>query len=281
MDCYISTTFNIMMFEFISNLCSFQSLKTISIILSHSIVTLPSLIYHSLINKYRKYTSNEIHYEPLSNKNVIIFVYGRNGFHTDLKPLIDNIIKQSPSFIGQEYEKDITVKINNKLYVLRTVNLGATAYTSIDEDVASLHKELEIYQNCSIVLVGLSKGGLVIARYITSNQKNSNQINKIITISAPLKGTYSALLFSPSSVVATDLGYQNKIVQQIDEKRKNIQTQIYHIVPKWDQMIIPTTAAKYDDTPNSNIYYYNGCYYSHSGIAYDVNVAKSIIQWLS
>ena len=55
---------------------------------------------------------------------------------------------------------------------------------------------------------------------------------------------------------------------------------IYHVVSEWDNVIIPASAAKYDDILESNIYYYGGLY-SHAGIVHDEDVAQSIVQWLS
>lgn len=276
----------LMKMEAISNICSFRSLKTIGTMFLHSVGTFPSLVYHSSKNKYYKYTLERKHYGQLISKNVIVFVHGRNGSDSDFIPLIDNIKSHSYLLSGNELvnngylHTDNVVRLNNdRLYALRTVSLGETGYTSIDEDVASLSKELQIYQNCNIILVGLSKGGVVVMRYATSTY--DYRIIKVITISAPLKGTLTASLFPPSSKVAFELGYQSAITREIDEQRKNKSLQIYHVVPKWDQLIIPNTASKYDDIPDSHIYYYNGWLYSHSGIAYDPNVAKFVTQWAS
>ena len=65
----------------------------------------------------------------------------------------------------------------------------------------------------------------------------------------------------------------------IDSDRKSINVPVYHIVPKWDHLIIPTTSARYDDTPESHIYYYNGSDYGHCGIAYNDEVALIICEW--
>lgn len=265
----------------------FNNVKTVATILLYSLISLPSLLYHTFLNKYRKYSANDkininpLNNKPLYNKNVVVLVHGRNGSPRDFDPLISNIQKCSNTIFDkdlQDYGYDKVgkvIKYGDKFYVLRTVDLGETGNTSISKDAMELEKQLEIYHKCSITLVGLSKGGLVAMKYVTSVA--NSQIKKVITISTPCKGTYAASLFPSSSSVFKNLSYNNEIVQQIDLKRKFISQKIYHIVPKFDQIIIPNTSAKYDDTPEENIYYYNGCEYSHSGIAYSYNVANAII----
>lgn len=248
-----------------------QRFKIVGIALLRLVLTLPSAIYHSLKNKYYKYTTDKKYFSSLENKNVIIFVHGRNGAPSDFIPLINNMRKKSHVLSIDEIE------INEKHYVLRSVYLENTNYTSIEQDAASLNKQLEIYNQCSIILIGMSKGGVVAMKYAT---KNNPQIKKVITIASPLNGTMVASLLPKSSSVFINLGYMNDVVTQINIERKNTSIQVYHVVTKFDFLIIPSSSAKYDDTPESNIYYYNGFKYSHAGILYNIEVAKSIIKWL-
>jgi triacylglycerol esterase/lipase EstA (alpha/beta hydrolase family) len=265
---------NIIIIFFKSMLSISQKIKIVGIALLHLILTLPSAIYHSLKNEYYKYTTKKSKISSLLNKNVIVFVHGRNGAPSDFIPLINNIKEISQPLSNDE------IKINENQYILRSISLGNTNYTSIEQDADSLNKQLEMFKYCSIVLIGMSKGGVVVMKYAT---RNNPQIKKVITISSPLKGTLVASLLPLSSSVFTNLGYMNDVVQQINIERKNIssQTQIYHVVTKFDLLIIPSSSAKYDDTPESNIYYYNGFKYSHAGILYNIEVAKNIIKWLS
>ncbi len=278
-------SYGLMNAEMTGHLVSFQTFTTLKSMIVHFVMTMPSLIIHTLQNKYYYYTLEKSDNVPLNNHNVIVFVHGRNGCFTDFKSLIDNINRIGDQLSRIELEnhgfseKEIVVRLPDQLlYVLRSITLGQTGYTSLDSDVESLTKEISGYTNCSIRLVGLSKGGLIIMRYVTS--QNDPRIKQVITISSPLKGTFSALLFPPSSIVAKTLGYQSEIIQQIEKDRKKITVPIYHIVPKWDHLIIPNIAAQYDDTPESQIYLDNGNWYGHNGITYNMDVAKSLIKWI-
>lgn len=258
---------------------SMQKLNTIFKILTNSIVTIPSLIYHTVWNKYRahinahqvsgySYSSN-----VLQNVHIIMFIHGRNGSPSDFDPLIENIKKHSLLSCTNN------IIVNNDItYILETVDLGETANSSIDDDSEILKLKLKFYQDCQITLVGLSKGGLCAMRYAT--KENDPRIKKVITLSSPVKGTMTASLFPSNSSIYQNLGYQSPIIKQIDNDRKLKCIDIYHVVPKWDQLIIPSDAAKYDDVDESKIYYYNGCAYSHSGIQYSEDVCLAIMGWL-
>lgn len=255
-----------------------QHLNTITTMCVHSFVTFPSLIYHTLSNKLRPYTNiqkvQNIN-EQVTNSNIVIFVHGRNGSSADFLPLIENIKKNT---IHVSDDRSTVIRLNSGSYVLKTIDLGPTAYSSLDDDSQVLKQELQTYTDCSIILVGLSKGGVVAMRYATT--ENDQRIKKVITISSPVQGTMCASLFPMSSSIYQNLGYQCPRIKQINESRKLKKIDTYHIVPKWDQLIIPSDAAKYDDVDESKIYYYNGCTYSHSGIQYSEDVCLAIIDWL-
>lgn len=239
-----------------SHMFTIQSAKTVGIIIYHFIRTIKSINF-IFITFYHK-TFPELKYDlPLNDKNVVVFIHGRNGHYNDFKYLINNI-----NSLNQLTD----------LYILRTVDLGNTGYTSIDEDVFTLQNKLNIYNNCNITLVGHSKGGVIGLRYMT--KKNDARIKKIITISSPLKGTLSASLFPLSSPVRTALGFNNKISQEIENDIVDFNS-IYHIVPTWDHLIIPTSSAKYNNTPESNIYYYKDSY-SHGTLQYSLEIAQVI-----
>jgi hypothetical protein len=98
--------------------------KTILTFLLHFILTSPSSIFHMLYNKYYKYTIT-YNNTKLNNKNVIVFVHGRNGSPSDFQPLIDNI-KRKYYFLNKNQlilngfnNDDIVIKsTNNLLFVL-------------------------------------------------------------------------------------------------------------------------------------------------------------------
>lgn len=223
---------------------------------THLLITLPSLIYHTTINKYAYYFGGDpiIDNENKDIREVIIFVHGRGGFRTDFHPLINNL--------------------KNIPFILKAINLGDTRDTSIDEDCLKLHEELEPYEGYNIILVGLSKGGMVVAKYPLLYK--DKRIEKIITISAPLKGTHIASFAIFSPITKKELMCGSDICKEIQQ---NSTIPMYHVVPKYDHMIVPNNSAKLDDTPEDNIYYYDG-YYAHNGILYSPDVANAIIRWV-
>lgn len=229
--------------------------QTTTTMLSHLAVTLPCTLFFFPHALYNRICIDNPSKTTLHNEKVIIFVHGRNGHPNDFIPLMKNI--------------------NTPEYSLRTVNLGETGETSLDEDADTLKKELMIYPDCQIILVGLSKGGLTIMRYITT--MNDSRITKGITIVSPLQGTHLALLLPSTTITHTELGYKSDITQEIATTKVTIP--IYHIVSKYDHMIIPVEAAKYDTTDESHIYYYDG-YYGHIGITYSIDVANAISGWI-
>jgi len=254
-----------------SHIFTFQNFKTICTSALHLLVGTPGSIcqWLNLIQNRRKF-SNELKFN-LDSQNVIMFVHGRNGHSADFKPLIDNIKQLTNSVYNP-------ITINNTSYHLASVNLKNTGYASIDEDVDKLKEELMSYNNCSITLVGLSKGGITIMRYLTT--QNDQRIKKVITISSPIKGTYIGNLFPESSVVFQGLSHDNKISQEIIVAKNKLNVPIHHIVPTWDHLIIPASNAAYDDTPEENIFRYDGMWYGHVGICENGDVAKAIIKWL-
>lgn len=223
--------------------------------LLHLFVTFPSFIFHGIRNMYYRSVFNNLTVVPLKNEDVVIFVHGRGGHFTDFTHLIRNLSGLTDKF-------------------LRVVDLGNTHETSVDEDTYKLKERLEKYQGCNITLVGLSKGGLVIMRYITIF--NDIRIKKAITISAPLMGT-KVTPFAFSDITHKELGYGSELTREIASCKKRVP--IYHVVPTWDHMIIPSTSAAYIDTDPKNIYIYKG-YNSHSGILNSSDVALAIAVWL-
>lgn len=235
-------------------------LRTICVALLHLLITFPSFVYHGIINLYYRFTWGVPNQQILKGKNVIICVHGRGGHYTNFVPLIENLW----SFIDGKY-------------YIRTVDLGNTRHTPIDQDVDKLKKSLELYPECNIILIGLSKGGLVVTRYVTT--MSDERIRRVITISSPLRGTKITKLLSKDSITHKELGYGSELTRDIAKEISGI-VPINHVVPKWDHLIIPTSAAYYPTTNVRNIYHYKGMY-SHTGITYSKDVAIAIATWIN
>ena len=224
----------------------------------HLLITSPSLIYHKFYDIYYRLTANALCQTVLKDKKVVVFVHGRGGHYSNFIPLINNLKYKIP----QDYH-------------LKPICLGNNKHTSVDDDVYNLQIALQLYPDCEITLIGLSKGGVVILRYITTIK--DSRIKKAITISSPLMGTRMTQLLSSESITNKELGFRSELSKDLE--MSNINVPIYHVVPRWDHVINPTSSAAYPNTPQSNIYYYNGTY-SHTGIIYSNDVANTIASWL-
>lgn len=232
--------------------------------LLHLIVTLPGTVYYGFVQLYNRLNSiNAMHivYYPQQQHNldIIMFVHGRNGHSSNFDPLIKNLEK-----LGVTHQ-------------MISINLGRNGATSVLEDTLILHNLVKEFENRNIILVGMSKGGLVVLNYIASYP--SNNISKVITIASPLNGTMIADYLLPSTHISRiEFGWQSLFTQNLKEKLPyNIP--IYHIVPDWDHMIIPNYSA-YHVGPNHKRKYYSGLK-GHIGIVYAQEVAQYIADWIS
>jgi len=204
--------------------------------------------------------------EGTTKQKVVVFLPGRDGNCGTLIPLIKNI-SQEMSRKGVERGADWQPQL---------INLGNMRDTSLDEDIKKLRTALGGYPDTKIIIVGLSKGGLVALKYITSF--DDPRIKKIITISSPLQGTQIASIFPHHSLIYKELSFNNGLITEL--LSKPIKIPLYHIVPQWDHIIIPGTAARHPRTPDENVYIYKG-YNGHIGITHSLEVAAVINQWLS
>lgn len=227
--------------------------------LYHLTITLPSTIYHSCYDMYYRVTSQPLILDNVKNKKVVIFVHGRGGHYSNFTPIIEQLEE----------------KLQGEYYLF-PIDLGDNSDTSVDEDVFNLQHWLDYYQDCEITLVGLSKGGVVILRYATTIK--DTRIKKLITISSPIRGTKMTELLPIDSITHRELGFKSKLSK--DLAGANINVPLYHIVPKWDHIIYPTSSARHTKTPRKNIYKYKGIY-SHTGIIYDQDVINRIADWIS
>ncbi|AYV82348.1 MAG: esterase/lipase [Homavirus sp.] len=237
-------------------------IKTILTSLFHILLTFPSMIRHGPRKIYDKicYYINSTFLNisniipPINNQHVIILVHGRGGSPVDLNPL--------------------KIHFENKNPYTYSVDLGNTRYTSIEEDANELYKQLENLTNCQITLIGNSKGGSVVATYLSLyNDTTTNQINKVITITAPLKGTRLASL--TTGISKTDLLYGAEHLLKLEESLKPYSDKIYHIVSHYDDLIIPKEAAYFNHTPSENIYFYRGLY-NHGCLMSDPRIVNAV-----
>lgn len=241
----------------------YHFVTTIILIVVHFTVTLPSFIVEGTYNTYRRCAYSEMRPTIQHTTNLIVCVHGRGGHSSNFNPLIDNLRNRGLSH-------DVVA-----------FNLGDTRGTSVQTDAQVLHDKLTQFiqanQSYDITLMGLSKGGLVAIYYANNFSFPNVKVTRIITISSPLQGTRAANIFPQDSVTYKELGYHNDFVIELANNLPNVP--LYHVVPLWDHVIIPTSAAKYETTPDSQIYYYQG-YLNHIAIPYSPEVADKIISWL-
>lgn len=256
----------------IEHLLTMDSLKTIAISTKHLLATYKGNWMFAITLKNRLFPGDLPNDTNLTNKNVVVFVHGRNGHPNHWNTTITNImdITNSTTKNGNNI-----ILLGDDKYYLRTMYLGPTDNTSISNDALVLYDYLQMYKNCNVTLIGISKGGVVAMAYKILYDKNI----KVITISSPLKGTKIASLFHPSSITYQSLSYENNVSKTIINGITDY-SNIYHIVPKYDHLIIPTSSAYYDDTPKENIYFHDDDYYSHASIQFDVKVAKRLVEFI-
>lgn len=238
--------------------------------LEHFMMTKNSGIFHGvslLLNRNMETKYPCI--QPLSPKQKILaFVPGRNGHPNDFLPLIQNL---QLKYINTTEHGDVPE------YFIITIDLGETGESSLDEDCIKIKTILEQYVDIDIVLVGMSKGGFTAMRYVTT--MNDCRIRKVMTISSPLQGTHVADLMPEDTITYRELRYQSDISIEIKNAAMTLNIQIYHVVPKYDHVIVPVTSARYEFTHEDNIYY-SASLFNHCGITYSIEVADAVSKWL-
>lgn len=233
--------------------------------LKNLVITLPSFIWYGIHTRYlRIFRPNKQLYRIMNNSSrCLVLVHGRSGNYADFAPMIEHF-KTLP-------------EIQN--YDMHAVDLGDTTDTTYDQDCEKLNSELEIYNNkTEITLIGLSKGGNIIVRYM-QNHVPINRLNvvRLITISSPLRGTEITKLLNPESIENLEMGIDSSTIREINEYY--LPLPIYHIVPKYDHLIIPPTNAMLKSTPKDRIYYYEG-YHNHISTPYSSDIANAIYNFI-
>lgn len=238
-----------------SFVCRFSC--TLCICLLHTFLTLPSTLYHSLYNLYmRRFHTHSYITLPDGSHDVIICIHGRNAHPADFNYFINKIKPHTD-------------------YQILSFYLGPTVNSSIYKDVDALYEQvLPLMDKINnIILIGLSKGGLIAVQYAI---KHPTKIKKIITVSSPLNGTNMANYILFNDTVKKELSYESEFTQDVMKKSEHLP--IYSIVPRFDSLIIPNHSAFFRHSFDK-CYFYMG-YYSHSGILYAPEVINTIIAWI-
>ena len=229
-------------------------IRVLGLCLYNLVFTCPSLLYHGIIQKY-----NQWKYVPRinwksENNSTVVYIHGRGGHPSDF----DYITR-------------------NSCFHSICIDLGNTRHTSVDEDTEELQKFLQnIDENTKLILVGYSKGGLVATRYI-QKYNDDKRISGVITLSSPLRGTQSTHLLSPTSVAHKDMGHNSELTIELNNMVTDIP--IYHVVPTYDHLIIPSSSTFFDSTPNTRIYNYR-VFYNHATLTFARDIINQVENWI-
>lgn len=263
------------------------------LILRNFLLTLPSIIYHgskSLIEKFKHNKKDDIVYNTVETENLILLIHGYHGHPCNFNPLVNNLMNISSQSNVQDYS-DLLTNWN-----IRAVNLNQ--FNNYDENTVQNEARLvlnylEVTAFKNVILIGLSKGGLVCSCAYGQHDPEKHCIKKVITISSPLNGTRSCDLYLPKILdyingnldsVRNDLGYSsstssNTLNALLNGSNINKDC-IYHIVPEYDHMIYPSDSAMYSFVKEDNIFRYTKTTYSHIGIPFNLEIAEKIFNWI-
>lgn len=242
-------------------------------IIKNLVITLPSVVYHGIINiihkqPYKSYP--KIAFNIVDSPNLILLIHGYNGNASNFIPLVDNLLLNYYMKLNYNIVGINLPKIPN--------NCPLTTIEFESQYVQSFLESSPKFTN--VILIGLSKGGLICS-HLLSLKHQLPQIKKIITISSPLLGTLSAdkFLFD-SCKVKKELCYQSSITKDLEMKLQKYGEFIYHIIPRYDYMLTPSNVCYYEFTPESNKFYYDGIKYSHVGITYSPDIIEPLFHWI-
>lgn len=256
------------------------------VIFRNFLLTLPSIIYHgsrSLIEKFKHHQKDDIIYNAVETNNLILFVHGYHGHPCNFNPLVNNLIMLNHALLES--------------WNIRAVNLNQfTNYedNTVKNEAMLILNYLEVTEFKNVILIGLSKGGLVCTHAYSIHDPVKHFIKKIITMSSPLNGTRSCDLYLPKILdyvngnldsVRDDLGYSsstscNTLNTLLTNHNINKDC-IYHIVPEYDHLIYPSSTAMYSFVKADNIFTHTKISYSHIGIPFNLEIAAQINLWIN
>lgn len=154
-----------------------------------------------------------------------------------------------------------------------TPDLGGSG-AAVDDDVGRLACAID--QHCGraapVVLVGLSRGGLLAARYAA---QHPDRVRAVITIAAPMQGTRTVPPLAWRGVA--DLRWRGELARATE---RDTRAPVFHVVPRFDHLIQPVEAARWPSTPDARVYRHTG-FASHFGLADRVDVAFRVAGWIA
>lgn len=208
-------------------------------------------LYRMISNKLVKFFSEKRKTDYFNDhKTLVIAVHGFYGHYSNFAPILD---------LAQDVDLYLWDFHNGK---------------SIEEDVDLLHEELNKFRDKydHVVLLGLSRGGVIAIRYVIKYQDSI--VDKVITIASPLRGTRTASLIPIDCPSKRDLS-----VSSVSDHSYEGEVDIYHIGIEYDMIVLPISTCFLDSTPENHRYVYSGVYGHHS-VLYAREVFDKISEWV-
>lgn len=237
-----------------------ELINLIGIFLSHipkTIVGIFYSIFYKFFNRnveighgYKGLIFNTSHFNKL-----ILFIHGRGGSSSCFKKMADEINKNGEfkdwNMIAIQYEKN-----------------------SLKDQEKYVGDWIEKSGYDEIIVIGLSKGGLLAVNLSLKFES----IKKIITISSPLYGTFTANYFlSKKNKEYKDLSYSSELHKELEHDFSEKNIEMFHIIPKKDFFIYPSSSSFYRKTPPNNIFE-TDC--DHIGLPFNDIVCKKVKSWI-
>jgi pimeloyl-ACP methyl ester carboxylesterase len=142
---------------------------------------------------------------------------------------------------------------------------------TIEDDVEHIHAFVSGLDVDTVNMIGVSRGGIVALAYA-----NRYKVNKVTTLSSPLKGTRMTV-FSCDSTTKMELGYQSPYLLELEkETRINVENKKYalhSIYPLFDHVIQPTSSCRYEWNTNNT---FVPSFYDHTSITFDERITQYI-----
>lgn len=167
-----------------------------------------------------------------------------------------------------------------KLGPVHTMNIGSgkSIRTYADEVAEKVDRICKEHGTDKIILVGHSKGGLVISHYTTAlAQKRNVNVTAVITIGSPLQGTPVAHVG-----IGHDAGQMkpdSHFIQELTGLRTNYNgnTRFYHIASRTDE-IVPFHSALPENADEKRQLVLNDA--GHLGLVFDSRVRRQLCRWV-
>jgi pimeloyl-ACP methyl ester carboxylesterase len=165
-----------------------------------------------------------------------------------------------------------------KIGPIYTIDLGFP-FRSIREYAMKVKKKADQIRletnRADLILLGHSMGGLVGSLYATDFAP-SETVTDVITICAPLKGTYMAkIAVGPN---AKEMQYRSELTSQLHLKISNERfVRFYHIATNTDQLIIPSQSALLKNNPSREFLFED---IGHASMLFSPRVSSLISHWL-